>query len=810
MKKVLFYVGALALMTSCVQDELESLGTQDKKTEGITFETVTLGSRMQWEDGGTTYNPFWNAEMDRVGIYAVNVKRGYTSSTGVWEETILGDGYDMTIQETQKSLYKATKSEKDGQFTAVNDDHLLTFNDDKPAHFFAVYPSTVKATFPTNAQAKGLDAMVKLGSLPSLASQTSDLGGNNPAMLMYAAASATQEETYESVGEKVALKYEIPLSAIVFSSKNSDKYTVAPASGGKSVFGNLKDITIEAKGYDADGKGVDETKGDIKPSLIAYGSSQTTALYVDTLDFTKSQLVSTTTLPASADDSTKIILTINDEWNDKALAVAAVRNVTRKDVFSEEKPETFHVTYNFENISLLAKVQTVTVDFDGFLEFPALDVEADYKYLLTNGTTAGQATTGRTLIVNEGTFAEIFDKDGKIKWGTSTISPEEVSELYINIELTEAELAMVAKFTALTSVELNENTTIPAGTFNAAIKSTLATLRMPKVTEIAEKFISTFKNDGSVDAASAFASLTELTLPAYGFESAEVNKAFFNDDVKAKLVTLDISAVETMNAVFGNLRSLSFAGYAKLETVKVNAKGVEVSANAFAGCTALKTITGVLDLTTGESVLEMTSESKNSKLESVSIKGTEIPANAFKNCTALKNVLMGTAQVAPTAVGASAFEGCVKVEYMDLTNTKTIGAAAFSGCSALAGPAKNEPIMKVGVEKVEANIFAGTTELQMVNFTDATAFAGDAAFKNSGVKQINFAKAFTAVAKEGDSATDAAWDEDTFGDAHLYTVKAQEYFKNTTTISLPITYKEGTTVKTSSTDITVASFNRVN
>ena len=272
MKKVLFYVSALALVTSCAQDEFESLGTQNERTEGITFETVSLGSRMQWEDGGTTYNPFWNAEMDRVGIYAANVKKDYDPTNGAWGAVYDGDGYN-DIDAASKSLYKATKSEKNGQFTAVDDDNLLAFNDTKPARFFAVYPSDVTATFPTNADAKGLEAMDKLENLPELAKQTSDLGGNNPAMLMYAAASATQEEAYESVGEKVALKYEIPLSAIVFSSKNSDKYTVAPTNG-ESVFGDLENITIEAKGYDADGKGIVTKEGDINPSLIAYGTQR--------------------------------------------------------------------------------------------------------------------------------------------------------------------------------------------------------------------------------------------------------------------------------------------------------------------------------------------------------------------------------------------------------------------------------------------------------------------------------------------------------------------------------------------------------
>lgn len=743
MKKVLLGAGLIALATSCTQDEFSSLATQKEDVRGISFEMVeTPQSRIQWDETETSYSPYWHAEVDRVGIYSIGVHKGYGATWTDSADVATPYWKNWATEGNTKAIYKATQSAKAGKFTSASDADMLGFNGSKAGSFFAVYPSSLTASI------NGKN--VEVTSLNALNVQTqTGLKGQNPAIVGYAAATATAEESYSSVGETVGLSYKFPLAALVMKTVNANTYT----KGTTPMFGKLDSINIVAKGYDADKDGIYET-GDIKPSRISYTGG---TIKVDTVAWA-STIVPTTAVA----DSAKIKLVIGQNWEDDALAMAAILPVKRTGVYTAAKPETFTVTFNFEKISLQSPVTTVYNDFTGFMEFPALDIE-DFDYLVTNMS----GTNDRTLIVNAGTFAQIISSDNKVIWpagSTTKIAPTEFSTIVVNnIALTADEAKKLALFTNATSITLEETTALPKETFTATHAATIVSLNMPKVTSIDEAFIK-----GSNG---AFAALETLKLAAYAFENPTVNAAFFNANTKLELETLDMSGVANMLPTFGIDRSLTFEGYKALKTVTVQ-DGMKVSPKGFKDCDSLKTITGKIDLINGEEAF-----AGDTTLAKINITGTEIPQAAFKGAKKLSEVLYNNAQVVPTKVGANALNGTA-VKYMDLTNLTEVGASAFAN-SALAAPTKNNVIMKIGATTIGANAFEGTA-LTMVNFTNATTIANDM-LKGTNLKHLKFTKAFTVP----EAAPFTVWSSTTFGNCagvDLFINPNQKYMNGTTMV----------------------------
>lgn len=763
MKKVLFAAGLVALATSCSQDELTSLTMQENK-EGITF--VSEGapeSRVQWDyiSADNEYSPFWYAEQDRVSIYSAGVNKGYNA--GSWTTTFPGNQAAVTWATlSNAATYKATQSAQSGKFTAVSDLDMLGFAGDIEAKFFAVYPSSITVAAAADK--------ITLSDLPKIAEQTQKgLNGQNEALFMYANATAKKAYDYNSVGETVSLKYKFPISALGLRTANANKYTVSP-TGGTSVFGNLENITIVAKGYDKDGDGNYE-EGDILPSEIAYDETLAT-MQVSTSDFDVATLIPGT--PDPSFDPTKIVLNINQEWNDGALAMAAIRDVKRSDKFSAAKPETFEITYNFENISLSTTVEehkTVTIDFDGFITYPALDMNT-FKYLVTNESTLG--ANDRTLIVNAGTFAEIFNNAGKVIWNNTPLDLDDFQKIYVNnITLTPAECQKIAGFSNLVEIELNENTSIPANTFSATQAGKLTSIVMPKVTTIDTKFVANAEGQ-------SFTKLINLNLAAYEFASDKVNKTFFNASTKTTLKTLDMSGVKNMLPTFGIDRSLSFEGYA-LTSVTVQ-NGMKVAPKGFKDCKSLTTVTGVIDLLNGDE-----SFSGADKLTKININGTEIPYMAFNEATLLSEVLYNGVQVKPTKVGFKGFF-TTGITYMDLANLEEVGESAFN-LSNLTAPVAGEQIMKIGAKHISTSAFANTN-LKMINFTQATSI-DNKILKGTDLVHLKFTKAFTV-----DEET--VFDAETFGSVtniDLFINPSQKYMSGTTMTLNDIEFKFKTVQK---------------
>lgn len=790
MKKVLFYAGLLALATACSEEEfLSSEGQNNAK--GITFVTADAETRMQWDETTSSYVPFWYAEQDRIGLFGLQMKKGAYSSQSNLNVDASGDGWSKFTSGSAigaNATYKATQSKKNGVFTSTDDANTLWFNGNKTARVLAVYPSTVKAEY---SASKG---KIVLSALPVQSTQTqATTKGQNEAIMMYDLTTASKVNSYDAVGENVQLAFQRPMSAIVFKTANANAYV----TGASPVFGALKTITVETKGYDGNDDGDSNggsAEGDIAPTMIAYDNT-TAALEVDTL--TKAA----TFVPGAGTEASKVVLTLGTgaglPWNDDALAIASVKNVDRKAFRNKNVKEAISVVYSFTNIEIESKTKEVSVDFNGFMNFPALNIN-DYDYLVTLG-----AANTRTLIVNKGSFSDIFDLAGDIKWkdsqsGASNVAVSEVQTIIINsgVEpLTDEEFAKLNSFGAqVISLTLNCNTEIKKNALNNL--TGLTKIDMQNVTTIGE---------------GAFAAnLATVILPAYNFEDLAKNPMILKT---ASLTYLDMRGVSVMNAGFP-AKGLSLQGYTNLQTVVVK-DGLKVGANAFNGCTALETVKGAVELV-GTAAFK---GCNNANFTTINITNTDIPANTFENCSNLANIKKGGKQVIPTSVGSQAFKSCAKLKVMDLSNAAEIGQQAFMDCAMLVGNEKVENdknVLYVGATEINDNAFAGCKALEYVYFKNATKFGLNilgttATYSSDGsgeyaLKEIKFGEAFTPKAGVPYTGTE-------FGGAtkvaalKLFVNPAQDVNTiNDNKLVLPAAYSSGTV--TATVDITFASITK--
>ena len=731
MKKVLFASALMVIAASCAENELDSISAPSK-SEGISFEAVSEPTtRMQWDETETSYVPFWYAEQDRIGIFGVNVKKG----TFAGPLADLGDGtaHNWTkfypAATTADATYKATRSEQSGAFTAISDADLLHFKDGKDARFLAVYPSTVKANY--------ADGKLVLSNLPEQANQTQNtVKGDNPATLMYSLSIANKVNSYDAVGEKVNLKFTRPLSALVFSTENANTYT---AGGAISTFGLLEKITVKAEGYDADPTdgALAVANGDVLASALAYDESAAT-VEVDTIPGSYKATFKAGTIPTESETVTLKLGTSGLAWNDDALAIAAIKNIDRKN-FSASKPETMRVVFSFSKIDI-EMTNTTSKSWNGYVEYPALNINA-YPYLVTKGA----GTNSRTLIVNSGNFTDIFNENGKIVWTDSEaasgeVDLSEVSTIISKVKLGATGLATLKGFGGLKKLELQADDAIPANTFTTGQAAAITDLILPNVTSVDQKFIAGLVPQTST--AYQFSVITTLKMPKYEFEDEVVNDAFFNAAEKEKLVTIDMSGVRSMMPKFGILRTLSFNGYKALANVTVQDDMI-VSPSGFANCPVLENVNGRVDISEAPSAFYNPGGSgtavKNTKLASINLTSTVIPSNAFRCCTALETVKCKGAAIAPTSIGEGAFVWTA-VEYMDLSNAATIGKEAFRA-SKITKNSATATYLEVGATELPAQVFKDCANIVMVKFTNATKISGDEILNGTtALRQIKFLK----------------------------------------------------------------------
>lgn len=735
MKKILFCAGLVALAASCTQDETLSLDTQ-KASKGLTFEFVNgVDSRIQYDKEGTSsWKPFWYAEQDRITLWATGV------TAQAWDDEE-SEWYAVPVNETEWAgfasgatsvTYKATKSDRNAQFTSVDDENLLTgFNyDEETAKFLAIYPNKAYTL------AAGLNNVLEIsGALDDLdAQEISTSKGHNPAIVQLAHTEVSEHESYNSVGEKVFLQYSFATPVVKFATEGlTDNY--------KTAFGNLKSVTLTMKGYDQDADDNYTDQGDIAPSVITYTDPK---IQINPADW-KHAIVETSTAGA-----TSITATIGGatglEWSDNALAPIAIADVDRTAYEEAGVAETYTAVYEFANIELPAggdnKVKTTNKSWSHGGNFLTVHLKMnEFSYLVTK-TPTGE-TNSRTLFVIKGDFSDILTADGSaINWDDSeTLNAAPVAFSTITkvvvesgVTLDAEDFAVLNKMTNVKELVLTSNTSIPAEALKDLTQ--LKKLNMPSVTSVGE---------GAFNA-----SLTHVYMPSYAFESKAINDMLLK---KTSLAELDMSGATVMNAGFP-AKGLLLNDFDLLTKVTVK-DGVKVGSNAFEGCAILAQIVGRLDIV-GDAAMKNCPE-----LNNVVVSSKDIRKETFYGCEKLANVYYMNAEtaLAPNEVKDYAFYN-TKVD-LDLSATTTIGAYAFAANETMVGTVEDNDknVVLVGATTIGANAFNGNTNIGYIYFKNAT-LIGDAILAGcDGLNEIKFGAKFAySVAGENPSVN-------TFGDA---------------------------------------------
>lgn len=712
MKKFMYCACVAALATACTSEDLiqENVAT---KSKGIVFEATipagvieTRGEMTQKNPGSGAWNFFWYAEQDRINVYADQVEEAGTNLSKLGVVDTWG-----TIP--TPAIYKATKSQSEGQFTAQDDDNWIAFkNSGKNAvtsNFVLTYPTTTTVTGATTTTSYPNKVIaVKLNIGVGNAAQT--VKYNETVAPMYSITQGKANKAYESVGEIVPVDFYRPFPVARFSSSaGNDEYN--------QYLGELNSITMKTTGEITDGTPQPATS-------IAYAAGT---------EFEKN--AEGVWEPATTGTSTvKVSLSEIKEWNSADQVFMSIAPVKREKTVDGEVvkyPEGIEVTYEYQNVSLTKELKTSNPwNLEhGILPMPTLDIATDFPYIVTN--------SGRTLIVFSGKFNNIFDNSNKIIWKSEsdgTVELNEITTIISNVELSNDELKKLKLFTNLTSLELAENTSICENVFKGSLGTNLTTLKLPKVTSIAAKY-----NNGDY-AQDAFVALNTLDLSSYKFDQDNgAENLFFNDNVKTTLETLNIAAVEDFMVSFGYDYYMSFEGYANLNEITLNAEQVSLLGSAFKGCTSLTKVTGKVDLTNAPNAFEGANQ-----LKTINVTGTVIPKEAFKNATAIEEILLDGVQVAPTEIQEQAFYNATSLKLMDLSQAATIGKRAFLGASAFIGSdATNNYVVDVAAEFIANQTFEGTA-IKRIQFHNATTLGSSILANCAKLEQIKFLKVFAA------------------------------------------------------------------
>ena len=177
----------------------------------------------------------------------------------------------------------------------------------------------------------------------------------------------------------------------------------------------------------------------------------------------------------------------------------------------------------------------------------------------------------------------------------------------------------------------------------------------------------------------------------------------------------------------------------KSVTIPDGSKLTSIGSSAFRGCTYLK------DVTIPEGVTSIGSNAFRdcTSLESVTIPEgvTSIERQVFQGCSSLKDV---TIPEGVTSIGTQTFQGCSSLKDVtipDGSKLKTIADQVFQGCTSLTSVTIPE-----GVTSIGNNTFQGCSSLESVTIPGSVTKIDDAAFKDSGLKTIDF------------GGTEAGWD----------------------------------------------------
>ncbi len=710
MKKILFCAGLVALGTSCTQDELlnESFAEQSK---GITFSAVVpepVESRGYMYEEGGKFPFFWYAEKDRINIYANGDVDGGDANTS-----------DLGIVTSWASIstgaqYKATKSMANGDFTAINDENLIEFKDQDPtdekaieATFVATYNATLTAATAEEGVVNTLTLTVPTGK--GIAAQNLQAADISDIAPMYSHSVNTQGETYNSVGERVNLRFYRPMAVAGYTAKGID-------SEYKEIFGNLKTITLTAKGYDANGNGVYTDEGDIKPSNIAYADGDEIIVDLNaTGDATKTKAVVSSPVD-------KIVATYNKSWggeNQEEVVFMAMANIDRSaykaEGVAEGTEELMLVKYEFDNIYFVDSITSpnswVSAD-NRVVPMPALDM-ADYPYLVVG------ASNPYTLIVNSGEFDAIYGDDETmttIDWNGTDIDVTDITKVISKVAVN---FEGLNKMTAVEELKLEVDTKIPAEGLKDL--AALEVINLPAVTEVGA---------GAFDA-----NLKEVYMPSYKFEDNAINTMLLK---AASLEKLDMSAATVMNAGFPK-KGLLLTGFTNLTDVTVG-DGVKVGANAFQNCSSLVNVNGRVDIV-GTNAFDGCQA-----LTEITVSSKDIKDYTFNNCHNLAKVyyMDGETELVPNAVGDFAFYAANIID-LDLSETTTIGKCGFMWNNTMKGKTtiNGKTVLVVGATSLAEGALNNLQAVEFVYLKNATTIGNNVLAGTTTLKEIKFGKVFS-------------------------------------------------------------------
>lgn len=841
MKKILFCAGILALMASCTQDEFEQQAmNSEAQAPGISFVAKFAqapATKGEVFGNGNVLDYRWYAEQDRVNFYGKDVIKGFTgqgATVQFWSDY----GKDTPVEPAQ---YKATRSENDPYFTGINDDNILRWNSNtaqNPAEFLGVYPTSVTLALATDENKKWANGETPtqfvFTGLPGLSNQTQTSGtdGNSIAekTLMVAYNTAYPEKKYESVGEKVEMKFDRPMGYLGWRTLNYDKDPELEKYGEslKKYLGSLKKVEVTAKGYDEDGDEAYTSEGDIAPSVLNYGDNANLMITMPTpgnkdIDWKEAKFV---TLNAdtyedadlrSVTDYNKMALTINGEWSDNYTGYMIISPVNREAYCEAGKAEEMNVTYSFANIDLVVDKSSPRgmISLNGLSDptggfnisddwgfsnvyWPfSLDI-AKYSYLVTKGTNP-------SLIINTADFEDFYNEASKtIVWNGEQVAASNITNIVSKKKLTDKELALLKDFTGVKKIVLTKNDVIPEHTFVSEVMSGLEEINLPLVTDIKENaFVNNVTENGD------FKGLKVVKMQSYPFRNRDLARSFLDP---ASLEYLDMTAATLMNVGFPS-QGFVLTNYSKLEKVEIG-ENLTVGPNAFDGCEVLATLDADND---GNNTVKISTNGfaafRGTDLTSITLKETtEIPAYTFNGCDMLTTVTMDAnptvineyafngcenltssfSLASVETVGDYAFFGCGELTTADLKSTKTIGRQAFKNCAKLYGGKETTPsglrkVLYVGAETVGESAFHMATALEHIEFLNMTVVEKGLMGGCSNLVQIQFKKAFTCDVENTEVLQDVKWVA-TFGsyprNITLFVDKANQKGCTSTTLTI--------------------------
>ena len=723
MKKQLLLISSAALLaSSCSNELLEESPSNATPSKGITFSVV--------EDEATRgmvtneFKSFFFAEQDRVSIYADKVKKGLTTPATV-------SNY------ASAATYKATKSAGSPWLAGVDDANILTFD---PSLYTATTTPSFFVVYPAAATVNYTGGKFEITPAATLATQgTTGSTMNFDSRLLYQYIEQKPANSWNSVGESmnVQLNLKSPLSMLYFNVNDIANY---------SEFGNLTSITLDATGaYWMNGT----TVNSVAASPLSYAADgKFVAKKDNTIEYVKGASAEGTTITLSVGAA----ITNNTKVNMFVLPKNPVRNIGGNKTVTDK----YTITYTFANVDLVYDkkesngVWAANAAY-GMPSASGLNIAETYPWILTRGSSGAD----RTLYVNSGNVKDIAKDASNIKWKdtratTGVVPYTEVKKIVIaaNVnDLTDEDWAILRKCVNATSLTINNKT----ATFKTIQQLTnMEEVIAPNVTTVEQD---AFKNLGTKittlnlqsvtsykDTNTTFTVLEDLNMASYPFNDVneDVVTKFFNNSVQRTLVKCNIASVTALSPVFGYSRNILFTGYTLLEEITLNATKTTIAASEFKDCTSLKTVNGVLEMSTANNAFENAGTSAGL---TVNMFGTDIPDAAFKD-SKVNVIRHNGAAIQPTTIGKNAFDNNTKIESLDLSKTTSFGVSAFAGATNFVGVTKtganlnNNGVVTLIATSIPANAFNGTKIIRFQLKNATTVYAG--ALASSALQQIKF------------------------------------------------------------------------